>query len=125
MENLFEDLFSIEGILGAIVITEDGSSEFSKFVSPLSEKIGNKNFGAFIKNSINLAALKTAFDSANESLLIYDKIRLYVKKVQNGYLIIAMGMFVPVAMVRLNCQIIVPEIDKFKKSKGFGRFFKK
>lgn len=125
MESLFEEIFSIEGIMGALVITEDGSSEFSKFVSPLSEKIGDKNFSSFIKNSINIESLRTAFDSANESLIIYEKIRLYIKRIQSGYLIVVMGMFVPVAMVRMNCQIIIPELDKMKKHKGFGRFFKK
>ena len=125
MENLFEEVLSIEGIMGVIIISDDGASEFTKFVYPLSEIIGKKNFGSFIKNSINIDALKSAFSNTNESLLIYDKLRLYIKKLQNGYLIIPMGMFVPVAMVRINCQIIIPEIEKHKKSKGIGRFFKK
>lgn len=125
MESLFEEIFSIEGILGALVMAENGVSEFSKFVSPLSEKIGKKNFNDFVKNSINIESLRGAFDTANESLLIYDHIRLYVRRIQSGYLIVVMGMFVPVAMVRLNCQIIIPEIDKLKSNKGLGRFFKK
>ncbi|MBU1172132.1 MAG: hypothetical protein KKD44_21465 [Proteobacteria bacterium] len=124
MDNLFEEMFTIEGIMGALVISDDGSSEFTKFSSPLSERIGDKDFGVFIKNSINIEALKGAFDSSMETLLIYEKIRLYIRKIKSGYLLIAMGMFVPVAMVRMNCQIIIPELDNFKKKKGLGRFFK-
>lgn len=125
MESLFKEIFSIEGVQGALFITDNGVSQFSKFVSPLSEKIGNKNFSEYLKNSINLEALKGAFDNTNESLLIFEKIRLYIKKTENGFLIIVMGIFVPVAMVRLNCQIIIPELNKMKKQKGLGRFFKK
>jgi hypothetical protein len=125
MESLFEDLFSIEGVLGILVITDDGASEYIKFISPLAERIGDKNFSSFIKNSINLEALREAFDKALETLIIYEKLRLYVRKTQSGYLIVVMGMFVPVAMVRMNCQIIIPELDKMKKGKGLGRFFKK
>lgn len=125
MESLFEDVFSIEGVLGVLVITEDGASEYIKLISPLAERIGDKNFSSFIKNSINLEALRSAFDKALETLIIYEKLRLYVRKTQSGYLIVVMGMFVPVTMVRMNCQIIIPELDKMKKSKGLGRFFKK
>ncbi|GAB6094135.1 hypothetical protein JCM14469_03870 [Desulfatiferula olefinivorans] len=125
MESLFEDVFSIEGVLGILVITEEGASEYTKLVSPLAERVGDKSFSSFIKNSINLEALRLAFDQSLESLIIYEKLRLYVRKTQSGYLIVVMGMFVPVAMVRMNCQIIIPELDKMKKSKGLGRFFKK
>lgn len=125
MESLFEEIFSIEGIMGALVITEDGASEFAKFVHPLLDKVKHKSFEEFVKKSINIESLRGAFDTAKESLLIYDKIRLYVRRIESGYLIVVMGMFVPVAMVRLNCQIIIPELDKVKKGKGLSRFFKK
>lgn len=125
MESLFDEIFSIEGIMGALIMSEDGASEFTKFVPPLSDKIKHKSFQEFVKKTINIESLRGAFDSAKESLLIYDKIRLYVRRIESGYLIVVMGMFVPVAMVRLNCQIIIPELDKMKKSKGLGRFFKK
>lgn len=125
MEDLFKDIFSIEGVQGALFITEDGSPQFSKFLPPLSDSIKGSDFGNFISESIELQVLKEAMEDTNESLMIFEKIRLYIKKTQNGYLIIVLGMFVPVAMVRLNCQIIVPLIDKMKKQKGLGRFFKK
>lgn len=125
MESLFADIFSIEGVLGALYLTEDGATEFSKFMPPLSDTINEKNFINFVGSSIDLQLLKDAIDDTNESLLIFEKNRLYIKKTMNGFVMIIMGMFVPVAMVRLNCQIIVPEIDKLKKQKGLGRFFKK
>lgn len=125
MESLFEEMFSIDGIMGVLVLSEDGNAEFSKFIPPLSERIGHEEFGSFIKKSITLEVLQKAFDSSKESLLVYEKLRLYIRKIQAGYLVVAMSMFVPVAMVRLNCQIIIPELEKLKKGKGLGRFFKK
>jgi hypothetical protein len=42
-----------------------------------------------------------------------------------GYLVILMALFVPIAMIRLNCDILLPLLRQSKSGGKFGLFFKK
>lgn len=125
MKNLFNDVFSIDGIHGLLIISKDGKIEFNQFKPPLLEKMNGKNFETFIKESMNIEILTKRFEIVNELLLIYGQKRIYIKNTKTGFLFIFLDIFVPIAMVRLNCQLIIPEIDKIKSPKGLGRFFRK
>ncbi len=124
MESLFDEIFGIDGVQGLFLLSKDGSPVFKKFNPPL-EKINDKKLDEFIGKSLDLETLTEQFEKSNESLLIFGQKRIYVKKAGENYLFIIIDMFAPIAMVRLNCQLIIPEIEKMKSSKGIGRFFRK
>lgn len=125
MESLFDEIFTIDGVYGILIISKNGSSEFSKFKPPFAEKISAGDCKSFFEKTIDINVLNDVLDKSGESLLSYDQKRIYINSTDNGYLFIVMDMFVPIAMVRLNCQLILPEINKIKSPKGLGRFFRK
>ncbi len=124
MESLFDEIFGVDGVHGLFLLSIEGGVVFRKFQPPM-EKINNKKLDDFIANAIDLKSLTEQFEKSNESILIFGQKRIYIKKAGGNYLYIIMDMFAPVAMVRLNCQLIIPELEKIKSPKGIGRFFRK
>ena len=123
MNLIFDELFTTEGIQGVLSFTPEGSLIFSRFVSPLIGEIDGAKKVSTLSGSIDWSLLSQVLGEAEETEIIFDKRRIYIKKITNGYLFIIMGNFIPIAMVRLNCEIIIPELEKIKKQSGFARFF--
>lgn len=123
MDKLFNEIISIDGIIGVLLINNSNLIEYKKF-SNFSNKYSN-DIDKYIKNSLNFEVFKNVFDSSNENLLIFDDLRLYVKKILNTYLIVAMKLYVPMSLIRLNCQILEPQLEKklvgVKKFKFFSK----
>lgn len=122
MDKLFNDLITIDGVIGVVLINGGKSVEYKKF-SDFAVQL-DKDFDDFIQNSVDFEILKKNFDSNTECLLIYEDLRLYVKKVFNNYLMVAMKLFVPMSLIRLNCQILEPKLDSKLNVKKF-KFFSK
>jgi len=123
MDKLFNEIISIDGIIGVILINNNNIVDYKKF-SDISFKYNN-DFDKFIQNSMNFDILKKVFDLSNENLLIYDDLRLYVKKILNSYLLVAMKLYVPMSLIRLNCQILEPQLEKRLVSVKKFKFFSK
>jgi hypothetical protein len=79
------------------------------------EDVENRDWRPFIES---LAGLR-------ETDLIFEKGRLYIRRTDIGYLVVLMGSFVPIAMMRLQCDILLPSLKPAKATKGIRRFFKK
>lgn len=123
MDKLFNEIISIDGIIGVILINNNKLVEYKKF-SDFSIKY-NKEFDKYFQNSIDFDILKDVFDLSNESLLIYEDLRLYIKKILNNYLIVAMKLYVPMSLIRLNCQILEPQLEKKLVGSKKFKFFSK
>lgn len=119
MEKIFREIISIDGVIGVVLIGNNENVEYSKFADSFKS---NKDIEDYLKDSVNFQTLMNVFDSSNESLIIYDEIRLYAKKIFNNYIIIAMKLYVPISLLRLNCQIIEAELGKKTSSKRFKLF---
>ncbi|MFA6010565.1 MAG: hypothetical protein WC799_11335 [Desulfobacteraceae bacterium] len=123
MDKLFNEIISIDGIIGVIIINNSNIVDYKKF-SDISFKNTN-DFDKYLQNSVNFDILKKVFELSNENLLIYDDLRLYVKKILNSYLLVAMKLYVPMSLIRLNCQILEPQLEKkllnVKKFKFFSK----
>ena len=65
-----------------------------------------------------------ALDSVDESDLVFANGRLYVRRTPGGYLLVLAGSFVQSAMIRLHCDILLPELAKLSDKK-WKRFFKR
>jgi hypothetical protein len=111
MKELFRDILSIDDVKGVMLFSFKGELVFKEFLLPLSEEPETREWWPLFIDS--LQGVREA------------DIRLYIRKTDLGYLLILMGLFAPVAMMRLNCDILLPSLEKVGVTKGLVRFFKK
>lgn len=79
-----------------------------------------------LPKSSELESILKGIGDANEAELIYSENRIYVRKVEENYLLIILGFTTPASMLQLNCDISIPELLKQNsKPRGLGRFFKR
>lgn len=98
-------LFSLQG---AVIFREESSSF-------LGDRQAREAWPRFVG----------ALQGLREADLIFEKIRLYIRKTDLGYLVIVMGLFAPAAMVRMSCDMLLPLLRQPSKSKGLRKLFKK
>ena len=116
MKELFNDILKIEDVEGVMLFSFEGELIVKEFLSPLVDESENMDsLGLFI-NSLK---------GIRDADLVFEKARLYVRKTSSGYVMILMGVFAPIAMVRLNCDILLPSLKKTATTKGWRNLFKK
>jgi len=115
MKKLFKDILNMEDINGIMLFSFKGELIFKLFLSPLAEEPENKDWWGLFIRSLN---------GIKEADLIFEKSKFYIRKTEIGYLIILMGIFVPTAMVRLNCDMVLPALKRMKISKRVKSIFK-
>jgi hypothetical protein len=116
LKELFNDILTIEDVEGVMLFSFEGELVFKEFLSPLLDESGNMDlWGVFIDS----------LKGIREADLVFEKARLYVRKTSSGYVMILMGVFAPIAMVRLNCDILLPSLKKTATTKGWRNLFKK
>lgn len=116
MEAQIDEILDIEGVTEVLFLSSDGRPVFQRSKRTASERFTDTDWSSLV----------SALDTINEIELIYENIMIYLVKSRAGYLLVVMDRFAPIAMVRLNCSIVLPEIVKqMNKSKGLGRFFRK
>ena len=115
MRELFSDILNIEGVKGLMVLSFAGDMIYQELTHTIQQDVENNDWKLFIES---LAGMR-------ESDLIFEKGRLYIRRTEIGYLIVIIGSFVPIAMMRLQCDILLPSLKPAKAPKGLRRFFKK
>ncbi len=115
MQNLFNDILSIDGVKGAMVFSFKGDLIFKRITSAIPQDPKDINWRRFIE----------LLDGMRETDLIFEKGRLYIRRTDVGYLVIVMSLFVPMAILRLHCDILLPSLTPTKSSKRWARFFKR
>jgi hypothetical protein len=114
MKNLFKDILSIDHVRGAMLIDFEGQVLFQSFLIDIKQNLDKKNWASFIE----------MLSEIRETDLIFEKYRFYIRKTEIGYLVVMMGRSVPIAILRLNCDILLPSLKKPKVAqKGLKRFF--
>lgn len=114
MKELFEDILKMDGIKGVLLVSFNGDIIFKEFSSDTEDPV-NRDW----------AEMMHLLDGIRESDMVFNGGRLYIRKTELGYLIIVMAVFSSAAMVRLNCDIILPSLTPTKKAKSLKGFFKK
>ncbi len=115
MRELFGDILNLEGVKGLLLFSFTGQVIFKEISPALLGGIENYDWSRFIES---LAGMR-------ETDLIFDKGRLYIRRTDVGYLVVLIGPFVPIAMMRLQCDILLPALKPTKTTRGIRRFFKK
>jgi len=114
MRELFRDILNMEGVKGVMMFSFTGDLIFKEFNQTVPVEPENRNWQPFVES---LAGMR-------ESDLIFRKGRLYIRKTKIGYLVVLMALFVPIAMMRLTCDIVMPSLKPEKTRKGIRRFLK-
>ncbi|MDY0359991.1 MAG: hypothetical protein RBR08_00905 [Desulforegulaceae bacterium] len=121
MKDIFADLNSIENVHTSLFFSADGDllayepTDKSRLTREMIEEYSS---------SLEWKAIQKRFKEINEAELIFSKYRVYMRKAEHGFIVILMSLMAPIEIVRLNIDLIMPEINSLKKAKGFGRFFK-
>lgn len=115
MQELFNDILNIDGVKGFMVFSFAGDLIFKDFDSPPTEEVEARDWSPFVESLADM----------RETDLIFEKGRLYIRRTNTGYLVVLMGFFVPIAMIRLQCDILLPALNSTKTTKGIRRFFRK
>ena len=116
MKKLFNDILDMEDVDGIMLFSFKGELIYKLFLSPLSEEPENKGWWGLFIRSLN---------GVREADLIFEKSKFYSRITEIGYLIILMEIFAPTAMVRLNCDMLLPALKRIKISKKGKSIFKK
>jgi hypothetical protein len=125
MSALFDDLLAIEGVKGVMFFSAAGELVLEESGAGGMDKTAVRDW----------QALLVSLDGAREADLIFEMGRLYIRKADQGMLVVTMGRIAPAAMIRLNCDVLLSELKgskgsgpffegaKLKRKKGLGRFF--
>ena len=125
MTNHFDDLFSIEGVQGVFHISDNGKPLVA-LLSPSHGGSDNECSEAkgFLSEKMLWRDMAPLVDGAVEGEILFDALRIYYLRTVDGILYILMAPECVAAMVRMTCDLISTDIDKGRKTRGFGRFFK-
>ena len=115
MEEYFKDILAINGVQGVILLDAGGKVIFE---SVANLRTGNK------QRYTNWKKLLDTVGNIREADFVFDNGRVYLRRTDNGHLLVSMQSFASIAMVKLNCDILLPQL-KNDKGKGLKAFFRR
>ena len=116
MEDNFKEILEIEDVLGALFLSRDGKLLFNAFKDDTLPKLDAHNWTDMI----------LALGDVRSAEVVYEHKRIYFHRAKEGFIVVITGWFAPMAMVRLNCDVVAPSLaSPVKKAKGLARFFKR
>jgi hypothetical protein len=116
MKELFKDIIGMDNVMGLMVFSFKGELLYKDFNMALSKEPDKVEWWPLFIGSMN---------NIIEADFIFEKSRIYVRKTEIGYLFVVMDTFASIAMLRLNCDILLPALKKAAAGKGRISFFKK
>jgi len=116
MSNHFDELLNVRDVKGLMLVSFEGQLVFKEFVGSLSREPKSDDSWALFIHSLR---------GAREIEVFYEKGRIYIRKTQMGYFFVIMGDSTPMAMVRLNCDMLVPTMKKMVKRGKFKGWFRR
>lgn len=116
MHSLFKDILMIRGVQGVVLLSEDGRVRYESDSAP--QKGGNPRY-------TNWRKLLDVMQKTREADFVFENGRIYLRQAAEGYLLIYMDAFASIAMVKLNCDIVLPQLKQPKDSRGLKGLFKR
>jgi hypothetical protein len=115
MKKLFAELMQTVGISGVVVLALNGKILHQNYLdSELEEQLSVALLHQFIET----------LGIVQEADIIFARRRVYVRRIPVGFLLVLMLPNAPMAMVRLQIDTLIPQLEASTKTKGLKRFFK-
>ena len=115
MKELFGDILSLQDVKGVVLFSPESEILFEEFVTSSYEEPGIDQWIPIIQS----------LKGIREADFVFERGRIYVRQAASGYLMVFLGAFASSAMLRLNCDILLPSLKDANTPKGLGRLFKK
>jgi hypothetical protein len=115
MREIFKELLAVDGVRGVLFFTPAGERLFEEFGIGGSEPVAASDWYALVGS----------LGKAREAELVFERGRAYIRRTSDGVLVVVMGLIAPSAVVRLNCDILLPAIKDQRSTKGIKRLFKR
>ncbi|MGD8268398.1 MAG: hypothetical protein PVF55_09525 [Desulfobacterales bacterium] len=116
MQDIFKDVLKMDGVYGLVLLSRDGRVQF-EFIDPQSSSLP--------PDYRDWPKLMPVIKRMREADIIYENGRLYLRATGQGYLVVIMGPVVSIAMVKLNCDIILPQLKAEKPVGKLKGLFKR
>ena len=114
MKECFHDLLQLDDVHGVIFFLRDGTMAYSEFRKDPPQD----------PSELDWPAILSAFAHIQEAELVFEKARFCIRQSESGCLVVMTGPFALISMVRLNCAIVLPTLEKYsQRPKGLRRFF--
>lgn len=107
MDQSVQDLLAVDGVHGLVLLSPEGHAVFA---SPDDASARMSDWTSMVK----------AVGPAREMDLLYDQGRLYIRRIDAGYLLVRMAPDTSIAMVKLSCDTLIPQLKPDRRSL-FGR----
>jgi hypothetical protein len=114
MQDKLKDIHELDHVLGCLLINNDGAIVHAFFSSPQTTAPEGHDWAFFVK----------ALGDVQEVEIIFDDMRMYIRKTKTGYLLILAEIYAMLSLIRLHCDVVMPKLDQHKP-KGLKRFLKK
>ncbi|MBW1984097.1 MAG: hypothetical protein JRI53_05215 [Deltaproteobacteria bacterium] len=115
MKEVLKDILEIDGVNGVVILTDEGKIIFKEMSSTTTIKLDKVDWNLIIDAILGYREIE----------LIYENGMLYVRKIEFGFMMVLVDVYVQVAMIRLNCDIILPSLKNLKSNKNYKHLFKK
>ena len=116
MEELFKDILEINGVQSVILLDDTGKVIY--------ESMHDLRHGAKQRYT-NWKRFLDCLDNVREADFLFDKGRIYIRHTDKGFVLICMQSFASIAMVKLNCDILLPQLKSGRTAKGLKGLFKR
>lgn len=116
MKEIFKDIIAMEDVQAVMLLSFEGRFIMKEFPSPPKEDPETKEWWPLFINSL---------EGVREGDLIFERSRIYVRRTEVGYLLVVASVYVPIAMLRLNCDLAVTSIKGLESNKGLRKLIKR
>lgn len=114
MQKILKDMNDAEHVLGCLFVTNEGAIVHANLSTP--SEIALEKYPWL--------PLLQSLGELNEIDIFFDNTRLYIRKTNEGYLIMILEIYALLSMIKLHCNVLVSKLDSNKPRK-LRRFFKK
>lgn len=117
MQSLFMELLTLQGMQGVFLLSSEGEVLYSHASSQEARALQDYDW----------AELAASLEAVVDMDVIFDSLRVYLKRQDPYLLVLIMGLATPVALSRMNSDVALAKVRKQAapaKKKGLSRFFK-
>ena len=115
MKDAFNDILGMDGVKGILLLSFEGNVLYHQFRA--GEKVNPAK--------VDWKPIVSTLEGTREADLIFHQGRVYIRRTAIGYLVIPMSNTASIAMLRLNCDILLPSLKSAKGASSIKRLFKK